>query len=141
MKELTFGYSDSPDFAEYNEKMKRLQLNGKEFFTLDEFLYSDCALHMKLRNEPTVSSLENLCTLVRRVLWPARLVMGSPIYITSGYRSAAVNNAVGGAVNSFHRLGRAADVSAANLEKLFKVLELLPHTELIRYKNFIHVAL
>lgn len=140
MKLLTNNFGSSPLYLKYDSKMKDLQ-NNKVFFTLDELLYSQCALAMKLRNEPSEAALENLCNLVRRVLWPARSSLGAPVYVTSGYRSAVVNRAVGGVENSFHRLGRAADVSCHNNDLLYSILESLPHVELIRYKNFIHVAL
>lgn len=43
-----------------------------------------------------------------------RTALGVPLVITSAYRSAAHNKAVGGAKNSQHRLGRAFDVMMAN---------------------------
>jgi uncharacterized protein YcbK (DUF882 family) len=43
-----------------------------------------------------------------------RSALGVPLVITSAYRSAAHNKAVGGAKNSQHRLGRAFDVMMAN---------------------------
>lgn len=39
---------------------------------------------------------------------------GKPITITSGYRTAAHNTAVGGAKSSQHLLGRAADIQVAD---------------------------
>ena len=40
---------------------------------------------------------------------------GKPITITSGYRTAAHNTAVGGAKSSQHLLGRAADIQVADV--------------------------
>ena len=40
---------------------------------------------------------------------------GKPITITSGYRTAAHNTAVGGAKSSQHLLGRAADIQGAGV--------------------------
>ena len=40
---------------------------------------------------------------------------GKPITITSGYRTAAHNAAVGGAKSSQHLLGRAADIQVAGV--------------------------
>jgi uncharacterized protein YcbK (DUF882 family) len=39
-----------------------------------------------------------------------RTIVGKPIRIVSGYRSQATNQAVGGARNSQHLYGRAADI-------------------------------
>ncbi|WP_323014531.1 YcbK family protein, partial [Devosia sp.] len=43
-----------------------------------------------------------------------RNVLGKPLIITSAYRSEAHNEAVGGAKNSQHRLGKAFDVVMTN---------------------------
>jgi len=70
---------------------------------------------------------------------------GKPLHITSGYRTAAHNRAVGGAVYSQHQYGRAADirVSGVPVEQLAAYAEtLLPGTGGIgRYpaKGFVHV--
>ena len=56
---------------------------------------------------------------------------GKPVHITSGYRTAAHNRAVGGAVYSQHQYGRAADirVSGVPVEQLAAYAEtLLPGT-------------
>lgn len=44
-----------------------------------------------------------------------RAAVGGPITINSGYRSPAHNKSVGGAKNSQHLYGRAADIKAKNL--------------------------
>ena len=70
---------------------------------------------------------------------------GKAVTITSGYRTAAHNRAVGGAVYSQHQYGRAADirVSGVPVEQLAAYAEtLLPGTGGIgRYpaKGFVHV--
>ena len=43
---------------------------------------------------------------------------GKPITITSGYRTAAHNTAVGGSKSSQHLLGRAADIQVADTDPL-----------------------
>lgn len=138
---LTFGFDSSPLFLEYDAKMKSLQKYAGVKFSLDEFLYSQTAWHMNLKNEPNREQMENLCRLVSEVLYKARLSVRMPIYVNSGFRSAALNNAVGGAAHSYHMQGRAADVTCPYLDKLYRTLEKLPHLELIQYKTFIHVAL
>jgi hypothetical protein len=47
--------------------------------------------------------------LVQYFLDPLREALGRPIRVTSGYRSEAVNAAVGGSKNSRHKTGEAAD--------------------------------
>ena len=53
---------------------------------------------------------------------------GKPITITSGYRTAAHNAAVGGAKSSQHLLGRAADIQVAgvSVEDVAAYASLLP---------------
>jgi uncharacterized protein YcbK (DUF882 family) len=47
--------------------------------------------------------------LVRK-LEGLRNAVGAPVYITSGYRCARYNKVVGGAENSYHLFGMAADI-------------------------------
>ncbi len=66
-----------------------------------------------------------------QVLQAIRDHFGAPVVITSGYRTAAHNKAVGGAVYSQHQYGRAADirVSGVPVEQLAAYAEtLLPGT-------------
>ena len=54
--------------------------------------------------------LPNLKTLCEVVLEPLRACAGKPIVISSGYRGPALNRAVGGASQSQHLRGEAADL-------------------------------
>jgi len=45
-----------------------------------------------------------------------RTVVGVPFFINSGYRCSAYNKQIGGAANSSHLRGMAADVSTANFK-------------------------
>lgn len=56
-----------------------------------------------------IEALQKLCITL---LEPAREAMGGPLEITSGYRTVEHNAAIGGAKNSDHCFGRAADVQA-----------------------------
>ena len=58
----------------------------------------------------TIQHLRKLC---QQILQPARDALGS-LRISSGFRSEALNVAVGGVRNSDHRLGYAADVIPTN---------------------------
>lgn len=77
-------------------------------FSLAEFTFSDYATRHGLNNEPDKFVLENLLRLANH-MEDVRKVLGYPIYVTSGYRSMLVNKAVGGAKNSDHTKGLAAD--------------------------------
>jgi hypothetical protein len=60
-------------------------------------------------NKPDSAQTENLRRLCLVVLEPLRGLVG-PLRVNSGFRSPAVNAAVGGAQQSAHLDGRAADV-------------------------------
>jgi zinc D-Ala-D-Ala carboxypeptidase len=86
-------------------------MNLSAHFTLEEFTTSQSAARRGLDNTPTPEALAAL----RRTalgLEMVRAMVQAPIVITSGYRSAAVNHAVGGARNSQHTKGEAADIIA-----------------------------
>lgn len=78
-------------------------------FTLSELIISQEGMRRGLDNTPTPEVIINLTNLVKNVLQPLRDLVGKPIVISSGYRSPLVNSAVGGAKNSEHMTGCAAD--------------------------------
>ena len=92
-----------------------------EHFTLSEFVRSETATNRHIDNTPTQEVIENLRALCRNVLEPARVAFGAPIYITSGYRCAALNKAVGGKPTSQHLRGEAADLQVRGVENLRKL--------------------
>lgn len=97
-----------------------------EHFNYDEMVASATAKRLGLCNAPDAKSLDNLKRLCEDVLEPLRMKWGRPIIVNSAYRSPAVNKAVGGAKNSDHRFGAAADIrtvsnSREDNEKLFKL--------------------
>ena len=118
-----------------------------KYFTIAELCASSTATAKGIDNTPTPGITQNLERLVANVLDPQREAWGKPIVVTSGYRCPELNKAVGGAKNSHHMQGMAADISTGNKvdnRRLFqKILELgLPFTQLIDEKGFswIHVS-
>jgi zinc D-Ala-D-Ala carboxypeptidase len=102
-----------------------------ENFSLDEFTHTTTGLD----NIPTPEVIESLKALVTNILQPLRTAIGKPMVITSGYRSKAVNDAVGGASSSQHSKGQAADFHVAgmtNQQLIDKIRALkLPYDQLI----------
>ncbi len=91
-------------------------------FTLEELLQSDTADREQLNNtEYSPEVLVNLTRLATQVLQPLRDKVG-PVQITSGYRCEALNKAVGGAENSAHLYGLAADIVPADPTQLLQTL-------------------
>ena len=78
-------------------------------FRLIEFTRSGEATARGLDNTPGEKEIKALRALCENILEPMRHHFGA-IYITSGYRSRRVNNAVGGVGGSQHTRGEAADI-------------------------------
>ena len=88
-------------------------------FSLEELIESTTAKVKKIDNTPNSNIKENLECLCKNVLQPIRDKYGRAITITSGYRSPKLNAAVGGAKNSQHLLGQAADIKCTATSKAF----------------------
>lgn len=87
------------------------------------------------------------CTTVKidtelvAILQKVRDHFGKPVYINSGYRCAAHNKAVGGATNSNHTKGMAADIRVEGVApiEVAKFLESIGVKGIGLYDNFVHV--
>lgn len=100
-------------------------------FSLEELTRSADASKQKIANKPSVNEISNLKALAENILQPLRDAVGV-ISISSGYRSEALNKAVGGAATSQHLLGQAADFKCADMAKAYAYIkENLPFDQLI----------
>lgn len=115
-------------------------------FDFEELTHSDTAIAKKIDNTPTEEVKKNLENLVKYVLDPLREMYGKPIYVNSGYRSEALNKAVGGSKTSQHVLGMAADIDTRTREGNQELFDLiaknLSFDQLIDEKDYswIHVS-
>ena len=111
-------------------------------FTLSELTTTSTGI----TNSPNRQQVGALIRLCGKVLQPARDIYGAAIHVNSGYRSNAVNKAVGGVRNSQHQLGEAADItvhSRKGNKKLFEIIrDNLSFDQLINERDFswIHVS-
>lgn len=78
-------------------------------FTLAELLHSNTAVRKGIKNIPTTDHQANLITACHALFQPMRDALGKSVLISSGYRSLAVNKAVGGSDKSAHCVGYAID--------------------------------
>ena len=89
-------------------------------FTLKEFCASETATRRRIDNTPDFDEVLHAVELIDKILQPLRTAWaqadgkGSGLRITSGYRCAVLNKAVGGVSNSAHLAGFAADVQPIN---------------------------
>lgn len=81
-----------------------------QYVSLSEVTKSDTATKRGIDNSPTPEHLENLKVICAEVFDKVREHFGVPLFISSGYRSAALNKAIGGSATSDHNLGRALDL-------------------------------
>lgn len=85
-------------------------MNLSAHFTLAEFVVSQEAARRGLDNTPPAELMPALIRTAQG-LEAVRVRLGcAPIIVTSGYRSKAVNAAVGGTAGSQHMRGEAADI-------------------------------
>ena len=85
-----------------------------KYFTISEMIASDTAKAKGIDNAPTTEMRANLVALIETLLDPLREAWKSPIRVTSGYRCAVLNRAVGGSSTSAHLYGCAADIVPLN---------------------------
>ena len=110
-------------------------------FTLGEM----CVTSKALPNVPGRAEKAALLALCEHILQPLRDNLDLPIKVTSGYRSEAVNAAVGGSSSSQHKLGQAADIRVAGMtpkQVCEAIIALdLPFDQLIEEHNsWVHVS-
>ena len=101
-----------------------------KYFKLSEFACPCCNLVM-LHPKLLVKLIE------------LRNILERPVYINSGYRCFEYNQEVGGVVNSYHRIGLAADIKVKdiNLIALLEICENIDFNGIGFYekKNFLHL--
>ena len=81
-----------------------------QHFTLGELIRSESAKRNGISNMPTPEHIENLKALCEHILEPIRAEFRVPIYISSAYRSKALNKLVNGSAKSQHCKGEAVDI-------------------------------
>ena len=82
-----------------------------EFFTWAELRRNGRGID----NPIPTSARINLTELVQHFLDPIRRYLGEPVIVTSGFRSVALNTAVGGSKTSAHMTGEAVDIKVGGM--------------------------
>lgn len=105
-------------------------MNISPHFTLAELTVTNTGLD----NTPTPAIIENLKVLAS-TLERIRTALGKPITVNSAYRSPRVNNAVRGAMGSFHTQALAADIRVKGMTPYEVCMAIkasgIPHDKLI----------
>ncbi|MBF8722712.1 D-Ala-D-Ala carboxypeptidase family metallohydrolase [Pseudomonas guariconensis] len=113
-------------------------------FTLAEMTVSQIAAREGLDNKPGPQALANL-DLLCQALEGVRALCRAPVLISSGFRSQAVNQRVGGARNSAHLSGLAADFTVVEIEPREVVQRILASDLvfdqlILEYDSWVHLA-
>ena len=103
-----------------------------EHFTLGELTKTSAK---GLDNTPPHAAVLNLKNLCENWLEPLRQAQG-PIIINSGYRSEAVNRAIGGVKGSNHLTGCAVDIHVSGIEQAIRYAAILLDISDERKENF-----
>ena len=86
-------------------------MNLSTHFTLAEFTNSQTAARLGIDNTPPLDVIEAL-KYTAQGLEGIRILLGSPVIISSGYRCLTLNQAIGSKDTSQHVKGEAADIIA-----------------------------
>jgi len=109
-------------------------------FTLEELLHSDTATAEGIINRPNWDILVQLVLLANNTLEGIRAICGNnPLLISSGFRNEDLNDAVGGAQNSAHLYGCAADFTCPAFGSPIDICEAVePYLEELEIDQLIH---
>ena len=115
-----------------------------ENFSLEEMLASEIAARKGLDNTTNATEIANLVRTAG-LLEQVRKVVGKPIIINSGFRSKAVNDAVGSKDTSQHRIGCAADIRVPGMtprEVVDAIVKSdIPYDQVIReFDSWTHIS-
>ena len=113
-------------------------------FTFDEMTVSQLAARDGFDNNPPPEARANL-QLLCGALEQVRALFGAPIIVSSGFRSEKVNRLIGGATNSQHVQGLAADFTVIEVsprETVRRISECaVPFDQLIlEFDRWVHLS-
>jgi zinc D-Ala-D-Ala carboxypeptidase len=114
-------------------------------FALEEFLRSETAARLGWKIEPTEQERAQLLRLSSIILEPIRLRVDKSVHVLSGLRPRGLNTFIGGAKNSEHIYGRAADIEVEGytpMQLAMLIIEMgLPFNQLIlEFDQWVHVS-
>lgn len=118
-----------------------LLTNLTPHFTLEEFTDSQTAARKGIHNVPSANSQERKnIQRTAEVMEKVRTILeDKPVLVSSGYRSPAVNKAVGGSSNSAHISGLAVDFSCPGFGTPLQICKKLkPHMQDLGIDQLIH---
>ncbi len=116
--------------------------NGfSQYFTLDELTHTD---HRTIDNTPPPEIVSTLKATAQQ-MDGVRALLGKPIRVNSGYRSPALNTAVGGAPTSAHMSGYAVDFVCPGFGTPLQICQKIvasdiKYDQLIQEGTWVHIS-
>lgn len=120
--------------------------------SLAEYIKSNTALRRGIDNSIPDELLPSAIALAENIFQPIRDHFGVPIYVSSGFRSKELNEAIGGSQTSQHSKAEAMDIDMDNKrgpdndDIFYYIKDNLPFDQLIwefgtkRKPNWVHVS-
>lgn len=108
-----------------------------EHFTLEELTFSETAGRLRWDNTPGPIELKRLREITAPGMEAVRALLGHPVLISSGYRSARLNAEIHGSSSSYHPLGLAVDFRCPQFGTPLQVCEAIAASN-IQYDQLIH---
>ena len=115
-------------------------------FSMDELTHSDTAARHGIDNTPNDNQKENLYKLAMEMEDVRELLNNKPIYVSSGYRSLALNELLGSKKTSSHIKGLAADFTCRQFgtpnEIVFALINSdIPYDQVIlEFDRWVHIS-
>lgn len=101
-----------------------------KYFTIAELCRSNTGEKLGIENVPNSFQKANMENLINHLLDPIRQMWGKPIIVNSGFRCVKLNKTVGGAKNSEHMSGCAADITTGNKADNKKMFDMIRNSSL-----------
>ena len=114
-------------------------------FTLEELTHSNISSRKGWDNSPSPEVLENLKFLAEK-LEDVRGILRSPMLISSGYRSGALNNYLGSKRTSAHTVGLAVDFISPSFGTPKEIVQAIVDSDIeydqviLEYDRWVHLA-
>jgi hypothetical protein len=115
-------------------------------FSMDELTHSDTAARHGIDNTPNDNEKENLYKLAMEMEDVRELLNNKPIFVSSGYRSLALNELLGSKKTSSHIKGLAADFTCRQFgtpnEIVFALINSdIPYDQVIlEFDRWVHLS-
>ena len=113
-------------------------------FKISELIHSDIAIQNNINNMPDINALDNMLELIFHCLQPIRNLIKKPIIITSGFRNQQINFLAGGALNSQHKEGKAADfiIKGMTPNQIIEIIKNsdIEYDQMIDERTWVHIS-